>query len=69
MTRQWYSLKGVEENGPKYNEQIKFLLEIYLQCHTDQLKKLVEMVDWLEEEVLVMETKTDKLKTLPTIKK
>jgi len=62
-------MNGLEENGPKYNDQIKFLLEIYLQCHTDKLKKLVEMVDWLEEEVLVMELKTDKLKTLPTIKK
>jgi len=62
-------MKGLEENGPKYNDQIKFLLEIYLQSHTDKLKKMVEMVDWLEEEVLAMETKTDKLKTLPTIKK
>lgn len=62
-------MDGVEENGQKYNDQIKFLLEIYLQCHTDKRKKLVEIVDWLEEEVLGMETKTDKLKTLPTIKK
>lgn len=69
LTRQWYSMNGIEENGPKYNDQIKFLLETYLQCHDDQLKKLVEMVDWMEEEVLVMESKTDKLKTLPTINK
>lgn len=62
-------MDGLEENGQKYNDQIKFLLEIYLQCHTDKLKNLVEIVDWLEEEVLGMETKTDKLKTLPTIKK
>lgn len=62
-------MNGVEENGPKYNDQITFLLEIYLQCHNDQLKKLVELVDWLEEEVLTMESKTDKLKTLPTINK
>jgi len=61
-------MNGIEENGSKYNDQIKFLLEIYLQC-TDKLKKIVEIVDWLEEEVLAMETKTDKLKTLPTIKK
>jgi len=62
-------MEGLEENGQKYNEQITFLLEIYLQCHTDKLKKLIEIVDWLEEEVLGMETKNDKLKTLPTIKK
>lgn len=62
-------MKGLEENGPKYNDQIKFLLEIYLQCHTDQLKKLVEMIVWIEEEVLTMESKTDRLKTLPTINK
>lgn len=62
-------MNGLEENGPKYNDKIKFLLDIYLQCHDDQLKKLVEIVDWLEEEVLVMESKTDKLKTLPTINK
>jgi len=62
-------MNGIEENGSKYNDQIKFLLEIYFQCHTDKLKTLVEIVDWLEEEVLAMETKTDKLKTLPTIKK
>lgn len=69
LTRQWYTMNGLEETGSIYNDQIKFLLEIYLQCHTDKLKKLVEIVDWLEEEVLAMETKTDKLKTLPTIKK
>lgn len=62
-------MEGLEESGPKYNNQIIFLLEIYLQCHTDQLKKLVEMVDWVEEEVLTMESKTDRLKTLPTINK
>lgn len=62
-------MNGVEENGPKYNEQITFLLKVYLQCHDDQLKKLVELVDWLEEEVLTMESKTDRLKTLPTINK
>lgn len=62
-------MEGLEENGPKYNNQIIFLLEIYLQCHTDQLKKLVEMVNWVEEEVLTMESKTDRLKTLPTINK
>lgn len=62
-------MEGLEESGPKYNNQIIFLLEIYLQCHNDQLKKLVEMVDWVEEEVLTMESKTDRLKTLPTINK
>lgn len=62
-------MEGLEESGPKYNNQIIFLLEIYLQCHNDQLKKLVEMVDWLEEEVVTMELKTDRLKTLPTINK
>lgn len=69
LTRQWYSMNGLEENGPKYNDQIKFLLETYMQCHDNQLKKLVEMVDWMGEEVLAMESKTDKLKTLPTINK
>lgn len=59
----------MEESGPKYNDQIKLLFEIYLQCHNDQLQKLVEIVDWLEEEVLVMESKTDRLKTLPTFNK
>jgi len=62
-------MQGLEENGSKYNDQIKFLLEIYFQCHNDQLKKLIEVVDWLEEEVLTMESKTDRLKTLPTINK
>lgn len=62
-------MKGLEENGPKYNDQIKLMLEIYLQCHNEPLKKLVEIVEWLEEEVLVMESKTDRLKTLPTINK
>jgi len=62
-------MHGLEENGPKYNDQIKFLLEIYFQCHNDQLKKLIEVVDWLEDEVLTMESKTDRLKTLPTINK
>lgn len=69
LTRQWYSMKGLEENGPKYNDQIKFLLEIYFQCHTDQLIKLVEMIEWVENEVLTMESKSDRLKTLPTINK
>lgn len=69
MTRQWYSMKGIEENGPKYNDQIKLLLEIYLQCHNNKLDKLVEIVDWVEEEVLTIESKTDKLNTLPTINK
>lgn len=69
LTRQWYSMEGSEENGPKYNDQIIFLLEIYLQCHNKQLEKLVEMVDFVEEEVLAMESKHDKLKTLPTINK
>lgn len=69
LTRQWYSMTGVEENGPKYNDQITFLLEIYLQCHDDKLENLVKMVDWMEEEVLVMESKNDRLKTLPTIHK
>lgn len=69
LTRQWYSMTGLEENGPKYNDKITFLLEIYLQCHDNQLKKLVEIVDWLEEEVIAMESKTDRLKTLPTINK
>lgn len=62
-------MSGVEENGPKYNDQIKFLLEIYLQCHVDQLSKLVELVNWLVEEVMTMESKTDRLKSLPTINK
>lgn len=62
-------MEGLEENGPRYNDQIKLLLEIYFQCHKDQLKKLVEVVNWLEEEVLIMESKTDRLKTLPTINK
>lgn len=69
MTRQWYSIKGIEENGPKFNDQITLLMEIYLQCHDNKLNKLVEIVDWLEEEVLTMESKTDRLKTLPTINK
>jgi len=59
----------LEEYGPKYNDQIKFLLDIYFQCHNDQLKKLVEVVNWLDEEVSTMESKTDRLKTLPTINK
>jgi len=62
-------MQGLEESGSKYNDQITFLLEIYLQSHDDQLKKLVEMVDWMEEEVLVMVSKNDRLKTLPTINK
>lgn len=62
-------MKGIEENGPKFNDQIKLLLEIYLQCHDNKLNKLVEIVDWLEDEVLAIESKTDRLKTLPTINK
>jgi len=40
LTRQWYSMQGLEENGPRYNNQIKLLLEIYFQCYNDQLKKI-----------------------------
>ncbi|VVC29458.1 Hypothetical protein CINCED_3A008880 [Cinara cedri] len=69
LTRQWYLFNGLEESGPKYNENIQFLLEIYLQCQNDQLNKLVEIVDWLEEETLAVVLKTDRLKTLPTINK
>ncbi|XP_050532705.1 Fanconi anemia group D2 protein isoform X2 [Daktulosphaira vitifoliae] len=69
LTRQWYTLKGAHEEGPKYNDQIKFLLDTFLQCHENKLDKLVEIVDWLEQEVMVIEAKTDRLKTLPTINK
>lgn len=69
LTRQWYSMTGLVESGPKYNDQIIFLLEIYLQCHDKQLEKLVEIIDFVKEEVLAMESKNDRLKTLPTINK
>ncbi|XP_050428973.1 Fanconi anemia group D2 protein isoform X2 [Adelges cooleyi] len=68
LTRQWYTMQGSHEDGTKYNEKIKFLLNTYFQCH-DNVSQLTKLVEIFAEEVLVMESKTDKLKTLPTINK